>query len=126
MTKSVTLTLGERVAAVGLLNIGKFNNSTLAVILDDIKKVAVTPEDWTAANLVKTPTDEEIAALPAEEKATARQSWKWDENEKTEKTIELEQGTVDALTEMIKEKSDAKELTLADGAMVTLQKKLIA
>ncbi len=116
------LTIGERLAAINLLNAGKFNNSTLAVVLEDIRKFSMTEEDWTAANLVKTPTDEEVAALSPEERKVSSQTWKWDET--LFKDVELEQGTVDALKSAIQERSDSNSLTLQDGPLLSLQKKL--
>lgn len=124
MSKSIEATIGERVAAVGLLNAGKFNNLALSDVLSDIKKFAVTEEEWAQANLTKTPTDEQIAALDPEARKGAAQTWTWDET--ILKTLDLEQGTVDALQALIKEKSDNKELTLQDAALLSLQKKLEA
>lgn len=116
--KTISATIGERVAAVGLLNAGKFSNSVLAIVLDDIKKFAVTEEEWKKANLVKTPSDEEIRNLPAD----TRQTWRWDET--LTKDIELQKETVSSIVEMINAKSDAKELTVNDAAVLTLQAKL--
>lgn len=111
--KTVNLTIGERTKAIELLNGGKFNNSTLAVVLDDIKKFNVTEPEWVEAELVKTPN------------ANGTETWKWDET-KSLKDIELDQGTVDALTSIIKSRSDANELSLSDGAILSLGKKLEA
>jgi len=124
MAKTIEITIGERMAAAALLNAGQFNNATLAVVLDDIKKFAITEEEWVKANLKKTPTDEEVAKLSQEEKATTRQTWTWDET--FTKTIDLDGGTVTAITEMVKQKSDEKKLTLQDAALLTLVKKLEA
>lgn len=125
MTKNVSLTIGERVAAISLLNEGKFNNATLAVVLDDIKKIAVTPEDWAGANLVKTPTDEQVSLMTQEERAATNQTWKWNDDAAM-KEVELGQETIDFLHNEIKRKGDALELSISDGAVLTLDKKLTA
>lgn len=122
MTKNVSLTIGERVAAIGILNDGKFSNSQLAVVLGDIKNIAITPEEWQEAHLTKTPTDEEVAALSQEERANVRQTWKWDET--IVKAIEIGQETVDFLHAEIKRKGDASELTIADSALLSLDTKI--
>lgn len=124
MSKNINATIKERLAAVGLLNAGKFNNSTLAVVLDDIKTISMTEEEWVAANLTKTPNDEEMRAIiAADPKATVDQVWNWQE---VNKDIELQAGTVDALLGIIKEKSDGNELTVSDAALLSLQAKLEA
>lgn len=124
MTKEVTLSIGERVAAIGLLNEGKFSNSGLAAVLGDIKQIAVIAEEWVGANLVKTPTDEAVAAMTAEEKATVQQTWNWTDTEAQAKTVTLEQETVDFLRGEVKRKGDANELRLTDSALLTLDTKL--
>jgi hypothetical protein len=120
--KTIEITIGERVVAINILNAGKFDNRQLAYVLEDIKKLAVTPEEWEQSNLKKTPSDEELNGLSAEERAKTPQTWKWDET--VTKQVELSQETVDYLKGAIKQKSDAKELTLQDAAVVTLDKKL--
>ena len=123
MSTSITVTIGERLAALGLLNAGKFNNSTLAVVLDDIKKIVITEEEWEKAGLVKTPSDASVAEMTPEERAKVSRTWNWNEVG-MEKEVELGKETLDALRQMIDEKSEAKELTIADGALISLQAKL--
>ncbi len=121
MSKTITLSIGERVAAIKLLNVGKFSNSTLAVVLDDIKKIAMSEQEWKDAKLTKSPSDEEIKAMPKDANAEIQQTWNWTE---ADKAIELGKETVDVLLEMIKQKSEAKEMTLGDSSLVTLENKL--
>lgn len=120
-SKEINLTIGERVAAIGLLNAGTYNSSTLAFVFDDIKKLAMTDEDWTEAGLTKAPTDEALAAMSDEERRGVNQTWRWNEKNKD---IELGGETIKALVDGINKKSDAQELTIQDGALVTLLKKL--
>ena len=122
MSKKIEATLGERVAAISVLNEGKFSNSGLAAVLDDIKKLAITPEEWTAADLTKTPSDAEVAALPEDKRANVQQTWKWNETGVTE--LELGQETVDFLHTEIKRRGDASELKISDGNLISLDKKL--
>lgn len=112
MAKTVNLTIGERAKAIEYLNGSQFNNSTLAVVLGDIKNIAITDEEWKDANLVKTPTPD------------GNERWTWDET--FTKDVELDSATVDALLGIIGKKSDANELTLSDAAVLTLEKKLKA
>ncbi len=122
MAKEIILTIGERLGAINILNAGKFSNEQLASVLDDIKKLAISEEDWKTANLTKTPSDEEVKNMSPEQRAITQQTWKWDE--KVEKTLELTVETSALLLEKIREKSTNKELTLQDGALLTLQKKI--
>ena len=124
MTKELTLSIGERLGGLKILNEFKGSLSTLATILDDVKKFNVTSDEWIAAGLTKTPTDEEIKALSDEQKKTASQVWKWNDTEKELKTFTIEQSTADYLAEKIDEKSKAGEITVADVALITLDKKL--
>lgn len=125
--KSLTLTIGERVAAVSLLNDPNtgFSKSTLAFVLEDIKNLVMSDEDWATADLVKTPSDEAVKEMTPEEREKAQQVWKWNE-EGNEKEIDLNKETVDTLVSLINKKSDAGEMKLSDGALMTLQDKLEA
>lgn len=125
MSKTINFIIKERLSAVGLLNAGKFNNLTLASVLADIPNIVVSEEEWVDAKRVKTPTDEEVKTITdANPEAKIPQNWTWDPE--MNKDIELQAQTVDALLFMIKEKSDANELTLADSALLSLQAKLEA
>ena len=117
MSKTITLTIGERLAAVRLFDAFKGSISVLSVLLEDVKKFVISQEEWEKANLVKTP------GLDAEGKPTGNETWKWNEVG-TDKEIVAEQDSVDYLLGEIKKKSDAGEITLADVALVTLEKKL--
>lgn len=116
-TKTVTLSLGERLAATKIFDAFKGGLSTLSALLDDVKKVIISPDEWEKAGLVKTPQ------LGVDGKPTGQESWSWKEDG-NEKTIELEKESVDYLLESIKAKSEAKELTIGDINIVSLEKKL--
>lgn len=110
MAKQLSLTLGERLASIKVLNELKMNTSDLAVVLEDVKKFSITEEDWAAANLVKTPAE------------NGTETWKWDENA-PEKEIEIDSTTARLIEKSLQEKSDKNEFTIADvGAMKLLAK----
>ena len=111
--KTIALTLGERLAAVRMFDSFKGSISVLAVLLEDVKKFVIDAEEWEKANLIKTPAGD------------GTESWKWNE-EGTDKDIEIQPESVEYLLAEIKKKSDTGEITLADVALVTLEKKLTA
>lgn len=117
MSKEISLTLGERLAAVRIFDSFKGSTSLLAMLLEDVKKFVITKEEWENAHLVKTPN------LDAQGEPTGSESWKWDD-EAAEKKITIESDVLEYLKTEIKKKSEAKEITLADVALVTLEKKL--
>lgn len=108
--KTINLTIGERLAALKLFDAFKGSITTLAGIMDDVKQFPVTAEEWTEANLVKTPNQD------------GTENWKWDE--KVNKDVTLAAVTVQYLLEEINKKSDAGEVTLADMALLSLNEKL--
>lgn len=108
---TVNLTIGERVAAMRLFDAFKGSLATLAVLLEDVKAFAVTDEEWKEAELVKTPGQD------------GRETWNWQEG-KVVKDITVQSATSEYLKSAIKAKSDAGEVTLADVALATLEKKL--
>lgn len=113
MSKTLTLTIGERVAALKLFDAFKGSITALATLLDDVKQFTVTEEEWTEANLVKTP------------QPNGDIQWKWDE-EKVMKEVTLQDPTADYLKGELKRRSEANEITLADIALVSLDKKINA
>ncbi len=65
--KTISLTIGERVAALKLFDAFKGSISTLSTLMDDVKQFPVTTEEWEKANLVKTPNGD------------GTEQWKWDD-----------------------------------------------
>lgn len=118
MSKEISLTISERVKTIGILNDFKGNLDMLAKILDDIKKIAITPEEWTAAGLVKTPVKN------AQGELTGQETWNWNDKEELNKTVTLDGDTILYIQNALKEKEDKKEISLADGALITLKAKL--
>lgn len=113
--KKIDLTIGERLAALKVFDAFQGSMITMRSILDDVKQLPVTDEEWAAAELVKTPVKGTNGQPDSEQ-------WKW--NDKELKTVELQTESVDYLKAQIKAKSDAGEVTLADIALVSLNDKL--
>ncbi len=112
--KTVTLSLGERIAALKIFDQFKGSMVTMKALLEDVKQLPVTEEEWKTANLVKTP----IKGQDGSE----QEQWKWDETVSKDVTFQPE--TVEYLTASIKAKSDAGEISLSDVALVSLSDKL--
>lgn len=108
--KTIELTIGERLAATKIFDTFKGSLTTLAVLLEDVKAFAVTDEEWGAANLVKTPNPDGTS------------NWKWEDTGKKEISVQKE--TVEFLKNAIKAKNDAGEITIADVALIGLDKVL--
>lgn len=118
-TKEITLSISERVAVSKILNDFKGSITQLAIFLDDIKKIAITEEEWTAASLTKTPIKDEHG------EDTGREQWNWKDEEDQLKTIELDGETVNYITGEIKKRSDANEITVEDVSLITVNKKFL-
>lgn len=149
-TKTVSLTIGERLAAVKMFDAFKGSISVLATIMEDVKFFPVTDEEWKNANLTKVVTyktvvnatekatfvtkeygtegNEERAAFevssntPEETTTVENENWKWNETEPKE--ITMKQETATYLVAEITKKSDAGEVTIADVPLVSLLSKL--
>lgn len=108
MSKTLTLTIGERLAALKIFD-GFTGGSVLQLgaIMDDIKAFPITEEEWTAA-------DRKI------EKTETGETWKWDET-KVNKDITLQDVSAEYLAKTISAKTD---VTAKDIHLVTLNKKL--
>lgn len=114
MSKTITLTIGERLATLKLFDAFKGSITEMAVVMDDIKKIAITAEDWEAAGRTVVPNPD-----------GSGETWKWNEaDEKTWKEIGLGNESAAFLAKSIKDKSDKGEVTLADGALLSINSKL--
>lgn len=110
-TQKIELKIGERIAALKILNGFKGDIVTLKSILDDVKQFPVSDEEWKKAVLVKTPAE------------NGQENWSW-KDEVVVKEITLQAETSKFLKDEIKRKSDASEITVADAALITLNEKL--
>jgi len=112
----IKLTISERHRTIILLNEFKGNLDTLVSILDDIKKLAITDEEWKKA--------ERAVEIVKNEKGEDVSQWRWNDVKGGEKEIEFEKKTLEYLKETIDKKDKAGELTLADALLVSLNNKL--
>ena len=112
--KTIDLTIGQRVATLKLFDAFKGSLETLATLLEDVKQFSVSEEEWATANLTKTPSEDGNTI-----------QWKWDDD-KVSKEIVLQKPTADFLEAEIMRKSAAGEITLADVALIEVNKKLNA
>jgi hypothetical protein len=113
MSKTVTLTINERLSALKFFDAFKGSISELSTILDDVKKIVVTQDEWTKANREVTKTAD-------------GEQWKWNEaDETTWKEVTLEDESVNYLLKAINDKSDKGEVTISDVVLLSLQKKLV-
>ena len=118
MTKELTLTISERVAAAKILNGFKGDLTVLSLLIEDIKKIAITEDEWAKAELKKTPIINEKG------EPSGQESWNWQDKKELDKKIELIPDTVLYLLNDIKAKEEKKEITMADIPLITLKAKL--
>ena len=110
--KKLKLSIGERIATIKIFEAFKGSIVVLSALLEDVKPIAITEAEWKKADLVKTKSEDGKS-----------EQWNWKE-EGNEKEISLQKESVEYLLAEIKKKSDANELTLADVALISLEKKL--
>jgi len=115
--KNIALNVSERLFAIGLLNQFKGSHETLSFILEDIKKFAITEEDWKKA--------ERSITKEKDSKGEDITSWVWDDEKGGDKKIEMSDQVVDYLKADIEEKNKTGEFTMKDRAVITLNKKLV-
>jgi len=113
MSKTIEFSIGERIAALKLFDVFKGDFASTAVLLEDVKQFPVKDEELEAAGLVKTPND------------NGTTTWKWDDTVGV-KEITLQDATLNFFKDELKRKSDAGEITLADVALISINKKVNA
>ncbi|MBT9169538.1 MAG: hypothetical protein DDT19_02899 [Syntrophomonadaceae bacterium] len=112
--KTIFLTISERIAALAILNAFKGSLDKVAVILEDIKQLPITTEEWEAAGKTEVKNDKGEAV-----------SWNWDNEKGGEKEITFQEATADFIRSDIKEKDEKNEFSLGDRALITLKEKLL-
>lgn len=119
MSKEITLTISERVVASQIINAYKGNIDELSLMLEGIKQIAITPEEWVSAELVKTPI------LGENGQPSGQESWNWnDHSPELDKALTLDSAVVLYILNAIKAKEEKGEITMADKALITLKPKL--
>ena len=116
-SKTITLNVSERVSALGILNAFKGSLEKLAFILDDIKGLVITEEEWTKA-------DRKIEPTPTAEDP-ARVTYTWDNEKGGDKEVVLSETSVEYLRTTIKERDEKGEFGIHDKAFIDLHKKLL-
>lgn len=113
--KNITLTVAERLYAIGLMNGVKGDRRLVTVVDTDSVAVGFTPEERVAVGL-RNVLGEEGRVVSVE----------WDSANDIEKEVELSTETVDFLVATLEEKDKAKEFTLSDRPAFSLLEKLKA
>ena len=112
--KALSLNISERIAALAILNAFKGSLDKVAIILEDIKQLPISEDEWKKAE--KTENKNEKGEIT---------SWNWDNEKGGEKKVSFQEATVDFIRSDIKEKDTKGEFTLGDKALFTLKEKLL-
>lgn len=121
MSKKLNLTIGERYAALKLFDAFKGSLTEMAAIIDDVKTLTISADEWEKAN--RKFLDKSGMEIKEPVNSGDVTSITWTE-EASEKSIELDQASIDYIKKSIKEKSEKSEFTFADVAFISLNKKL--
>ena len=111
--KKIILEIPERILLIGIFNDRNLKGDieTLKAVLDDIPKISLSED-----------LKKEIGFEEVKDELGNVVSFKWDKPESIE--VELNEKTINLVINYIKEKSDAKLLTVADHALIVLNDKL--
>ncbi len=111
--KEITLSLVDRIFLIGIFNQKEKGHDieTLRAILDDVKEVSISEDEKKEINLQN--------VLDKDGKV---ESLKWDKP--LDKVVKLSEKTVKFILDYIKEKSDRKELGVADAPLLEIESKL--
>ena len=116
MPKKVNLTVGERIYMTNILNEFKGNLESLSSALEDVKKIVLTSEEKEGIEY----------KLSSKEGGQVNITWDAEKAKKLEKELELSKTTTDYVFNILKQKDDKGEFTLADVGVMELKKKLAA
>ena len=111
-SKVLKLNISERLAALAILNEFKGKLEEVAVVLEDIKQLPISEEEWEKAE-------------KKENKLGDNVNWTWDNDKGGDKAITLQETTVDIIRRDIKARDEKGGFSLADRSIVTLKDKLI-
>lgn len=115
--KKLSLNLSERRYAIILLDPFKGGTVGMAAVVEDVKVLEITKEEWEKGELKSVP-----AGKDANGQDQAIVSWN---NEKGgDKECAINQFTFDYLIDSIKKKDEASEFTLRDKDVLDLKNKL--
>lgn len=114
--KKVSLTISERVKAIEILNQYKGDLNKLSVVLEDIKKVNISEDEWKKAKGTETSRDDK-----------GNFTINWSDKDGGEKEIELDGITAEYLVGKISETGKDGGFSVSDsliGALISLNNKL--
>lgn len=111
--KEITLNIVERITVLNTFDTFKGSIVTYKAILDDVKDLALTDEEKAEIN---------FQTVAEEKDGQTFTSFKWEKS--IDKSVKLSSESVKFLVDTIKKKDEAGEITLKDGAFVTLLEKL--
>lgn len=114
--KTVSLNISERVESIKILNQYKGNLDTLTIVMDDLKKLRISDEEWEKAGR----ENQELK----DENGNDVVQFRWDNDKGGETEIILDSEVVKYLKAKIDEKNNAGEFTLADVFVRSLRDKL--
>lgn len=111
--KEITLDVAQRIMFLGMLNQVKNDIETLGAAIEDSKEIALTEADKVEMGFAEVKNAEGQVV-----------SFKWEKS--LDKTVTLSPKTVEYALGFINQKSEAKELTMADAPLLEIKKKLEA
>lgn len=114
MTKTVSLTISERLFSLSILNAYKGGLELLKRILDDVNQFSIVEEDWTRADRKISPPDKD-----------GNSQWNWSDEKGGLKEVVIHEDVAKYLKEKIDEKDKAGELGITDKAAISLREKLV-
>jgi hypothetical protein len=112
--KTISLDVPERFKVTELLNLYKGGLSTLAFVLDDLKKIAFTPEEMTEYEIKTTPSPDVPGSY----------NINWNATKNTPKDFEISKESADFMFAEIDKKDKAGEFGRGDEIFITLLEKV--
>lgn len=112
--KEITLDVAQRIMFLGMLNQVKNDIETLGAAIEDTKGLVLSEAEKNETEF------EEIKTADGK----GVESFKWSKS--IDKTVTLSPKTVEYALGFINQKSEAKELTMADAPLLEIKKKLEA
>lgn len=114
--KTVSLNLSERVFAVAIINAYKGGLETLSYLLEDVRGLGITEEEWEKA--------ERKINQVFDKDGNPQTTWNWNDEKGGTKDCAISKQTADYIVDEINKKDKAGEYTVADKAAITLREKL--
>jgi len=107
------LNISERLFAINILNDFKGKLDKLALILEDVKQLPVTEEEWISAERV------------ISDVGGGNMQWTWKDEKGLLKEVNLNKEVAKYIFDEIDRRSEAGEMKLTDKAAISLREKLV-